>query len=369
MTSGRELPEGLIRPSLAEVRPYVPGRPGGSGAGAPVGLASNEGPFDPMPGAQRIVRDSAHEHRRYPDAGSWALRDALAARLGLDVEQILPGAGIDGLITSLAALTLDAGDELAMCWPSFISWRQRCLVQGAVFRGASLTAAGAYDLDALAALVGPRTKLVVVVSPNNPTGAPVGAGDLRRFLDELPAHVLPVLDEAYFEYLPSGSHDGAALVAEGRPVAVLRTFSKAFGLAGLRVGYLMGPANLVAALGRVRGAFDVSAPAQAAAVASLSEADAELPERVGLIERERDRLAAFLEGLGAPPLPSAGNFLYVALGSEARAAAVNRELVEAGVMVRPTGPFGAPEGLRMTIGWPEENDRLMAALPDALSSA
>ncbi len=347
--------------------PYVPGRAGDADADV-VALASNEGPFDPMPGAQEAVRAGAHEHRLYPDPGAWALRDELAGRLGLPVEQVLPGAGIDGLIASLAALTLDPGDELAMCWPSFLSWRQRCLVQGATVREAPLTAAGAYDLDALADRVGDRTKLAVVVSPNNPTGAPVGADELERFLDGLPAHVLPVLDEAYFEYLPAGSHDGASLVREGRRLAVLRTFSKAYGLAGLRVGYLAGPAELVTAMGKVRPAFEVNAPAQAAAVASLREAGAELPARVALIERERKRLRTCLEGLGVAPLPSAANFLYIDLGSPDRAAAVNRSLVEDGVMVRPTAPFGAPAGLRMTIGRPEENDRLMAVLPGALSS-
>ena len=259
------LPAGLVRPALAGVDAYEPGRPLDEvrrelGIDSVIKLASNEGPFPPMPGAIAAMRDAAADVRAYPDPGAWALRDALAARLRLGPSQVLPGAGVDGLIKLMCLALLDPGDEIAMAWPSFLSWRLGAQIQGAEVAAAPLRGDGAYDLEALAARVGPRTKIVVVVSPNNPTGAAVGADELRAFLDGLPAHVLPVLDEAYFEYLPEGGHDGAALVAEGRPMACMRTFSKAYGLAGLRVGYMLGPAELVRALGRVRNVFDVTGP-------------------------------------------------------------------------------------------------------------
>ena len=365
------LPTGLVRPALAGVNAYEPGRPVEDvrrelGVESVIKLASNEGPFPPMPGAIAAMRDAAAGVRVYPDPGAWALRDALAARVGLSPAQILPGAGIDGLIKMMCLALLDPGDEIVMGWPSFLSWRVGAQIQGARTRTAGLRADGSYDLDALAGQVTARTKMVVVVSPNNPTGAAVGADALRTFLDELPGHVLPVVDEAYFEYLPPGGHDAAALVAQGRPLAAVRTFSKAYGLAGLRVGYLMGPAELVRALGVVRSVFDLGGPAQAAAVASLQDAEAHLPERIRLNDAERAMTASGLRALGLEPLPSTANFFLVDLGSVARAEALNAALLARGVIVRPARAFGAPTSLRITIGLPEENARLLAAVAGAL---
>jgi histidinol-phosphate aminotransferase len=368
------LPAGLARPALAGVEAYEPGRPIEDvrrelGVESVVKLASNEGPFPPMPAALEAIRDAAAGAGLYPDPGAWALRDALAGRTGLDPSQILPGAGVDGLIKLLCLALLDPGDELAMAWPSFLSWRQGAQIQGAVLRAAALAPGGAYDLDALLDEITPRTKLAVVVSPNNPTGSAVTAAALDAFLEALPPHVLPVLDEAYFEYLPPGGHDGAALVAAGRPMGVLRTFSKAYGLAGMRVGYLMAPAGLVRTLGLVRNVFDVSGPAQAAAVASLADADRHLPERIALNAAGRHALADGLRELGLEPLPSTANFLLVDLGSPARAQAVNAELLSHGVIVRPARAFGAPSALRVTVGLPEENARFLEAAALALAAA
>lgn len=369
-----KLPHGLARPALAGVDVYEPGRPVDDvrrelGVESVIRLASNEGPFPPMPGAVAAIREAAEGLRVYPDAGAWALRDAIAARTGLEAAQVLPGAGVDGLIRLMCLALLDPGDELAMAWPSFLSWRMGAQVQGATLRLAPLAADGAYDLDALLAQVTPRTKLAVVVSPNNPTGGAVAAADLERFLDALPGHVLPVVDEAYFEYLPASGHDAGRLLAEGRALGVMRTFSKAFGLAGLRVGYLLGPPDLVRALGVVRNVFDVSAPAQAAAIASLAEADALLPERIALNATERETMAAGMRELGLAPLPSEANFLLVDLGSPERAQAVNAALLARGVIVRPARAFGAPSALRVTVGFQEENARFLDAAAGALAEA
>jgi histidinol-phosphate aminotransferase len=366
------LPEGLLRPALGGVDAYEPGRPVEDvrrelGVESVIKLASNEGPFPPMPGAIAAMHDAAPGVRVYPDAGSWALRDALAARLGLDAKQVLPGAGVDGLIKLMCLALLDPGDEIAMGWPSFLSWRLGAQIQGAQVRTAPLRPDGSYDLDALAAVVTARTKMVVVVSPNNPTGAAVAADELRAFLDALPSHVLPVIDEAYFEYLPPGGHDGAALVAEGRALACMRTFSKAYGLAGLRVGYLLGPRDLVAALSVVRNVFDVSSLAQTAAVASLADSAEHLPPRISLNAAERAMTASGLGALGVEALPSTANFLLMDLGSPERAMALNAALLTRGVIVRPTRAFGAPAHVRVTIGLPEENARFLAAMAGALA--
>ncbi|MEQ8835083.1 MAG: histidinol-phosphate transaminase [Miltoncostaeaceae bacterium] len=357
----------VLRPALEGVAAYEPGRPIDDvrrelGIDSVVKLASNEGPHPPMPAAIQAIRDAAEGIRVYPDPGAWALRDALSAATGVPSAGILAGAGIDGLIPLVCGAVLDPGDELAMGWPSFMSWRQQAVLRGAVVKTAPLRADGGYDLDALLAQVGPRTKLVVVVSPNNPTGQAVARGELEAFLDALPGHVLPVLDEAYFEYLGPDDHDGAAMVAAGRPLVVTRTFSKAYGLAGLRVGYLFAPAEFVTALGKVRSVFDVSATAQAAAVASLADAPAHLPERVGLILQQRDLVAEGLRALGFDPLPSRANFLTFDTSSPEQAAALNQDLLSGGVIVRPLGAFGAPASIRVTVGWPAENERFLATL-------
>jgi len=362
-----DLPPNLIRPALNAVQPYQPGRPIDDvkrelGLDEVIKLGSNEGPWPPFPAAIEAIQTSADQQRLYPDAGAWALRDALSESTGLAADQIMVGAGIDGLITNLCRATLDPGDGLTMAWPSFVQWRLATLAQGGDVQTAELAENGAYDLGALCDAITPATKLVVVVSPNNPTGAAVSNSALRRFLDEVPDHVLPVLDEAYFEFLPPGGHDGARFVKEGRRIAVLRTFSKAYALAGLRVGYLMASPELLAALAKVRNAFDVTAPAQAAAIASLREAPEQLPGRMAEIARERSMLASGLHALGFRPLPSSANFLLVPMGSAERVNRVNEALLRQGVIVRPAGPFGAPDALRLTVGLPHQNAQLLGAL-------
>jgi histidinol-phosphate aminotransferase len=365
------LPPGLLRPALRAVEPYEPGRPIDEvrrelGLERVIKLASNEGPFPPLPAAVAAIAQAAAEQRLYPDPGAWALRDALSARHGVGQERLLVGNGVDSLIKLLCAAVLDQGDELVMGWPSFLSWRQGALIQEATVVPAPLAADGAYDLHALLGAVTPRTKLVVVVSPNNPTGGAVSRDDLAAFLDALPPHVLPALDEAYFEYLPSGGHDGLALVREGRRLAVLRTFSKVYGLAGLRVGWLAAPSDLVRALARVRNAYDVNGVAQAAALASLRDAHAHLPARLAVNAAERERLAAGLREAGVQPLPSTANFLLFEVG-EQRARPAYEALLARGIIVRPARAFGAPGALRVTVGWPEENAAFLAALAEVLA--
>ena len=370
MSDAPHLDPALIRPSLASVQPYVPGRPLAElrrelGDVPITKLASNEGPYPPFPRAVDAIQRAAAEQNLYPDPGAWGVRDALAERHGLPAERIVVGNGMDSLIKVLCMTFLDPGDEIVMCWPSFVSYRQGATVEAATWSPVPLDPGGAYDLDALAAAVTPATKIVVVVSPNNPTGGVVQDADLRRFLDALPAHVLPVLDEAYFEYLPPGSHDGMALLREGRYLVVMRTFSKAYGLAGLRVGWMAGPAGIAEAMSPVRNAFDVNAVAQAAAVASLEDAPAHLPQRIAEASAERQRMTEGLRALGLMPLPSSANFLFIDVGDD-EAKAIDAALTRRGVIVRPTAGFGAHGGLRITVGLPEQTDRLLGAMAEAL---
>jgi histidinol-phosphate aminotransferase len=352
----------LFRSSIEGLVPYEPGKPVEAvqrelGLEHVVKLASNEGPFPPFPAALEAMERAALELNRYPDGGVWALRAALAERNGVAFERLVVGAGADGIIDLLAQATLDPGDDVVCGWPSFPSYVLTAAKLGADARRVPLRD-HTYDLDGLLAAVGPRTKLVYVCHPNNPTGTANGRAELVAFLDRLPDHVLCVLvqDPDYA--------DGLELFREGRRVAVLRTFSKIYGLAGLRVGWAAAPADVVEATSKVRRAFDVAATAQAAALASLDDA-AEIARRRELNRSGRERLAEILRGHGLEPAePARGNFLYAEVGG-------GRELFERllreGVIVRPLDGFGAPEAIRVSVGTPEENEAFAVALGHVLS--
>jgi histidinol-phosphate aminotransferase len=359
-----------FRAALDTLVPYQPGRPvelvqRELGLTGPViKLASNEGQYGPFPAALEAIARAAAQGNRYPDGGCWALRNALAEHHGLDIEQIVVGNGADAILNHLALAMLEPGDEVAFCWPSFPVYPINAAKMGAVAVRAPL-AGSSYDLDALAAAVTPRTKLVFVTNPNNPTGGMVGREALARFLDGLPEHVLAVIDEAYFEYVGEPDYPDALRehLLEGRRVAVLRTFSKIYGLAGLRVGWGAMPLDVSAALGKVKNAFDVSQPAQDAARASIGQ-EAELARRAAETREGRERLTAGLVELGLNPLPAVANFVTVQVGD---AAAVASALERLGVIVRPLGGFGDPSSVRISVGLPDEIDTALRLLGDVLA--
>jgi len=365
-----DLPERFLRAELDGLVPYEPGKPVEElqrelGLDRVVKLASNEGPFPPFPAAVEAIERVARELNRYPDGGVWALRAALADRHAVSFDEIVVGGGADGVIDLLSQATLDPGDEIVCGWPSFPSY-----VLDAAKLGATATKVplrdDVYDLDALLAAVGPRTKLVYVCHPNNPTGTANGRSDLEAFLDRVPDHVLVVLDQAYFEYIDDPEYaDGIAEhFRAGRRVVVLRTFSKIYGLAGLRVGYGVAPSDVVAATSKVRRAFDVGATAQAAALASIGD-DAEIAHRRALNADGRAALAEALRMHGLDPVwPSLGNFLYVEVGDGRD---VFEQLLRQGVIVRPLAGFGAPSAIRVTVGTDEENRIFAAAIGHVLS--
>jgi histidinol-phosphate aminotransferase len=354
------------RPAIAGLAPYEPGKPAASlrrelGLERVVKLASNEGPYGPFPQALEAIARHAPELNRYPEL-SLELIERLAARHGVEPGGIALGNGADALVADLSAAYLDPGDEALMCWPSFVSYHLAAVRMGATPVHVPLRA-GAYDLDALAARIGPQTALVYVCNPNNPTGSMVGREALGAFLDEVPEHVLVVLDEAYHHYVTDpGYPDGIAEHVGRLPnVAVLRTFSKIYGLAGLRIGYLVGPPQVVRELGRVRRPFDVNELAHVAALASLDET-AELDRRRDLNERGRARLRAAFAELDIQPYPACANFLCADVGD---GAGLTRALEHDGVIVRPLAQFGAPECVRVTVGTPEENEVFAQAISRA----
>ncbi|MDX6454353.1 MAG: histidinol-phosphate aminotransferase [Gaiellaceae bacterium] len=362
--------EEIFRRAIADLVPYEPGKPVEEvqrelGLERVVKLASNEGPFPPFPAALEAIERVANELNRYPDGGVWAVRAALAERHGVAFEEVVVGSGADGVIDLLSQATLDPGDEIVCGWPSFPSYVLDAAKLGAVSKKVPLRN-HTYDLDALLDAIGPRTKLVYVCHPNNPTGTSNGRDELRAFFDRVPEHVLVVLDQAYFEYIDDPDYaDGIAdHFNEGRRVVVLRTFSKIYGLAGLRIGYGIAPADVVAATGKVRRAFDVTATAQAAALASIGD-DAEIARRRAENARGRAQLEAVLREHGIEPAgPAFGNFLFADVGG---GRALFEQLLRQGVVVRPLDGFGAPGAIRVSVGTHDENTFFQAALGHVLS--
>jgi len=360
----------LFRDSIADLVPYEPGKPVEAvqrelGLERVVKLASNEGPFPPFPAALEAMARSAPELNRYPDGGVWELRKALADRAGVAFEELVVGAGADGIIDLLSQATLDPGDDVVCGWPSFPSYVLDAAKLGAEARRVPLRD-HTYDLEAMLEAIGPRTKLVYVCHPNNPTGTASGREELVSFLDRLPEHVLCVLDQAYFEYIDDPDYvDGIELFRDGRRLVVLRTFSKIYGLAGLRVGWAVAPADVVTATSKVRRAFDVTAQAQAAALASLDD-PGEIVRRRELNATGRERLGEILRGHGVEPVGHArGNFLFADVGG---GRPMFERLQHEGVIVRPLDGFGAPEAIRVSVGTPEENEFFAVALGHVLSS-
>ena len=357
----------FFRPEVEALAPYQPGRPIEEvqrelGLARVVKLASNEGPWPPFPAALAAMERAAHELNRYPDGGCVRLQEALAARHGVGVEQVCAGAGADGCLDLLSQAVLGSGDEVVCGWPSFASYPIYAAKQGAVTVKVRLTD-HRYDLEALLAAISPRTKIVYVCHPNNPTGTMNTREELDSFLERAPAGVLVVIDQAYFEYVGRADYPDAIreYVAAGRRVVALRTFSKIYGLAGLRVGYAVGPVDVCAAMAKVRRPFDLSTTAQEAALASLSDPD-ELDLRRLLNVQGRDGLTAILRRHGLEPVGGAvGNFVYVELGLDA--APLFERLLEQGVIVRPLAGFGASTAIRVSVGTPDE----LAALDEALA--
>lgn len=319
-------------------------------------LASNENPFGPSPAAVSAVREAVASAQLYPDGGCTALRDRLARRHSLPASHFIVGNGSNEILELLGHAFLGKGDEAVMGTPAFIVYKLVTLLFGAKPVEVPLVK-HTHDLAALARAVTPATRLVFLPSPNNPTGTANTADEIVAFARGLPEHCVFVFDEAYAEYLESPP-DLVPLIQEGRMIVCLRTFSKIFGLAGLRIGYGYGHPEIIAVLQRVRQPFNVNALAQAAALAALGDesfvVSARETNRAGLAQ-----MAAGCERLGIETVPSEGNFLIVRVGD---GGAAFEAMQRGGVIVRPLRPYGMPEWVRITVGTPEQNERVLAEL-------
>ncbi|MCP9486605.1 MAG: histidinol-phosphate transaminase [Gaiellaceae bacterium MAG52_C11] len=357
----------FFRPALDGLVPYEPGKPEEEvqrelGLERVVKLASNEGPWGPFPAALEAMERSAGLLNRYPDGGAFHLANALAERHGVTSAEVITGAGADAIIGHLSVATLDPGDEIVTGWPSFISYVLDALKVGAAPQRVPLRDHH-LDLDAMLAAIGPRTKLVYIATPNNPTGTMTGRKELDDYFERVPAHLLTVVDQAYFEYIDEPDYPDAVeeYLKTGRRVLVLRTFSKIYGLAGLRVGYGVGAPDVIQGIAKIRRAFDVNTQAQVAALASLDD-PAELERRRRLTAEGRATLVGTLREHGLEPAgPAVANFLLADVGDDA--GPLFEALLRQGAIVRPLTAFGAPGALRITVGTPEEN----AFFADALA--
>jgi histidinol-phosphate aminotransferase len=339
------------RADLAGVPVYKPGRRPASGQRS-FKLSSNESPYQPLPSVLDAIADAAHLTNRYPDLAASDVVDALAENLHVPNDDVIVGCGSVGVATQMVNAFAGAGDSVIYAWRSFEAYPIIVQVSGATAVPVPLTAASVHDLEAMAAAITARTRVIFVCNPNNPTGTAVRRAELEEFLDRVPADCLVVLDEAYREFVRDHAvPDGVELYRDRPNVAVLRTFSKAYGLAGLRVGYAVAHPGVAEAIRKTSLPFAVSTIAQAAAVASLRPAaEKELLERVAATVGERSRVLEALR-LGGWSVPDTeANFVWLATGADTDDFAA--ECAAAGVMVRPF----SGEGVRVTIGEPEAND-------------
>ena len=354
--------EKLIKPHIRGLEPYQPGKPIEElerelGLTGTIKLASNESPLGPSPKAVAALQNAIANIHRYPDGASFALRRKLADRLNVEPEQLVFGAGADEVLELLAKILLGPGDECVFAWPSFAMYPIVVQGMGATSVQVPLDDEMVHDLPALAAAVNERSKLLFVCNPNNPTGTSVSAGAFDAFMESLPDDVVVAIDEAYVDFARRPDFPDALAWVGRRPgTIVLRTFSKIFGLAGLRIGYGVADPELADYLQRARHPFNVNRLAEVAAAAALDDRD--YVERVTRLNGDGvDYLSRELRALGMEVYPTDANYVLVRAG-----AGVYDQLLAEGVIVRPMAGFGLPDHVRISIGLPEENERLVKTL-------
>ena len=357
-------------PHIAALRPYVAGKPIEEvqreyGLSDIIKLASNESPRGPSPQAIAAIEAAAPGLQLYPDGAAYDLIGALSRHWGVERDQLIVGNGSDEIIQLLGIAFLEPGDEVLTAEPSFVRYEAAAQLNQAEYVGVPLRDF-TYDLEAMAERLSPRTRIIFIANPNNPTGTMVGGAELNRFLDQVPERALVALDEAYFEYVEEADYPRSLdYLGEGRNVIVLRTFSKIYALAGLRVGYGIARPEIIQALHQVREPFNVNALAQAAAVASLGDP--------GHVERARQSNRSGLryyceqfQRLGLDYVPSCANFVLLDVGRDCRE--VYEGLLRQGVIVRTGDIFGLPTHLRVTVGTPSQNERFIGALQAVLQA-
>jgi len=360
----------LVPPNVASLTPYVPGKPieeverelGISGVAK---LASNENALGPSPKALEAIQKAAAGVHLYPDGSAWALRQGLAAKLGVPFEETFVGNGSNELIELLVRTFTCDGEEVLTSAQSFVAYRLAAQAHGRLLVEAPMKARFHYDLEAIRARITPHTKIIFLANPDNPTGTWFTEAELVPFLEQVPQKTLVVLDEAYQEFVDApGYPRSLELRRRFQNLVVLRTFSKIYGLAGLRLGYGVARPELTGYLDRVRAPFNTNLVAQAAGLAALDDHEHVTRSR-DLVREERPRLQAGLVALGATVVPSQGNFVLADFpGTNGKE--VFEKVLREGVVLRPVAGYGFPSAQRVTVGLRAENERCLAALKKVL---
>jgi histidinol-phosphate aminotransferase len=362
--------ESLANDHILGIAPYEPGKPIEElerelGIHDAIKLASNENPLPASERVQKAIAAALGDLNRYPDGSGFYLRQALAKKHGLTPDHIVLGNGSNELIELLVRAFLRPGDEAVVPHPSFVVYPMIVQASGGI-RVMVMLKDYKLDLDAMARAITPMTKLVFIANPNNPTATMVTADEVEAFMHKVPERTIVVFDEAYIEFaLGPDFPDSLAYIKQGRKVLVLRTFSKAASLAGLRVGYAIADPDAISLMNRIRQPFNVNSLAQAAALAALED-ESHILECVRMIEAGRHYLYDEFKALGLKYVPARANFILVDVGRSA--AEIYQKLLLQGVIVRPMTPFGMESALRVTVGTPEENRRLIKALKTVLGS-
>jgi len=362
----------LVPPYIESLSPYVPGKPIEEvtreyGVPDPVKLASNENALGPSPLAVAAAQAHLGQVHLYPDGSAFALKRALAEHLGVPAAEIVLGNGTNELITLIARTFLGEGEEAVFSRHTFLCYRIAVQSCGRRFVEVPMVD-HRVDLEGMAGALTPRTRVVFLANPDNPNGTHVGRQELEAFLERVPARCLVVLDEAYFEFAQDVPDfpDGLALRGRFPNLVVLRTFSKIYGLAGLRVGYGVASASAVGYLDRVRDTFNVNSVGQVAALAALDDRE-HVRRTLEMTAEGRELLSRELPRFGFRVVPSLANFLLAEVGGSAQA--LFQSLLPLGIIVRPLGPYGMPEAVRISIGTRLQNQRLLAVLDQVLSRA
>ncbi len=360
-----------MRSCLDKIKPYVPGKPVEEverelGLKNVIKMASNENPLGPSLRAVESMRSNLKKMHIYPDGNCYYLKEALAAKLNIKTNQLIFGNGSDEILSFLTLDYINQGEEAVMVDPSFSEYDFAMRLMGGVPRKVPLVGPDFnYDFEAILEAVNEKTRLVFICSPNNPTGSIVRKKDLDSFIERLPDKVMLVLDQAYIEYVENEDHPtGLDYVEQGMPVILLRTFSKLYGLAGLRIGYGIAPTEIIDELNRVREPFNVNAMAQVAALAALDD-NYHLERSRKLVGESREQFVEGLSEMGLKPVPDEANFCFIDLKVDSRE--VFKAMLQKGVIVRTGDIFGFPTYIRVTYGTEEQNKRFLVALKEVLA--
>jgi len=362
--------EPKFREEILAIKPYVPGKPIEEvqrelGISDVIKLASNENPLGPSPMALETIKGSLNNIHIYPDGSAFKLKQKISEKFKVQPSQILVGNGSDESIKLIAEAYLNAGEEVIVPDPSFSEYEFAAKIMGGTCDYSPLDSEFRLDLKDMVSRITPRTKLIFVCNPNNPTGTIVTRQEIETFLDQVPGNILVVFDEAYNEYVTNPDYpDTVDLVRQGRSnVVVLRTFSKIFGLAGLRVGYALAHQNIIASMERVREPFNVNLLAQAAGTAALGD-EAHVNASRELNEEGKKYLYGEFEAMGLKYFPTEANFIWVDTGKNSKE--LFGQLLKKGVIIRTGDIFGCDTFIRVTIGLPEQNERFIKTLKEVL---